>query len=172
MYGKLFESMYDGTLVEDWRALVTFQQMIILCDSNGFLTMSIKSLSARTNIPQDIISVGIKKLMKVDQHSLCNACGADSVDITFNEAMVRIELSPSKDRRFLPSSWPKLRLIVFERDRFVCQYCGDKAEKLECDHIIPWSKGGTDDLENLATSCAPCNRSKGAKLISEWRTDA
>lgn len=48
-----------------------------------------------------------------------------------------------------------------------CTYCGS-IEKIEIDHIVPLSRGGTHEPENLAPACRACNRSKGAKLLSEW----
>ncbi|MCK4274692.1 MAG: HNH endonuclease [Dehalococcoidales bacterium] len=36
---------------------------------------------------------------------------------------------------------------------------------LELEHIIPLSKGGTDELDNLTTSCFECNRGKGVSLL-------
>lgn len=65
--------------------------------------------------------------------------------------------------------WIKLRRTIFERDDFTCQYCGEKDSKLECDHILPVSKGGQTELDNLTTSCRSCNRSKGAKTIEGWQ---
>ena len=61
------------------------------------------------------------------------------------------------------------RFEVFARDAFTCQYCGRRPPEvvLECDHIHPQSKGGKDDLLNLITSCADCNRGKSAKVVSE-----
>jgi 5-methylcytosine-specific restriction endonuclease McrA len=44
-----------------------------------------------------------------------------------------------------------------------CVLCGS-AYKLELDHIIPWSKGGTHDEANLQCLCKPCNRKKSNKL--------
>lgn len=41
-------------------------------------------------------------------------------------------------------------------------------ERLEVDHIIPISRGGTNDISNLTTLCRSCNSSKGKKLYSEW----
>ena len=60
-----------------------------------------------------------------------------------------------------------LRFSVFERDGFTCQYCGEQPPSvvLHIDHILPVSKGGTNDPENLRTSCAACNGGKGAKDI-------
>ena len=54
------------------------------------------------------------------------------------------------------------RFEVFKRDGFICQYCGKTPPNiiLEVDHINPISKGGSDDINNLLTSCFECNRGK------------
>lgn len=64
-----------------------------------------------------------------------------------------------------------LRFEVFKRDSFTCQYCGRQTPQtiLEIDHIIPKSKGGTDDINNLITSCFDCNRGKGAVPLAVLR---
>ena len=58
----------------------------------------------------------------------------------------------------------KQRFSILKRDNFTCRYCGRKTPEviLEVDHIVPVSKGGTNDLNNLITSCRDCNRGKGA----------
>jgi len=63
----------------------------------------------------------------------------------------------------------RLRFDIFERDKFCCQYCGRMPPDvmLEVDHIIPVSKGGTNDSENMRTSCCDCNRGKATKIIGE-----
>jgi 5-methylcytosine-specific restriction endonuclease McrA len=55
------------------------------------------------------------------------------------------------------------RRAVFARDGWECQYCGCRSQ-LTVDHVIPRSKGGTSDWENIVASCAPCNRRKGDLL--------
>jgi hypothetical protein len=61
----------------------------------------------------------------------------------------------------------KIRFEVFKKDNFTCQYCGAKAPKVELhvDHIKPVSRGGTNELENLTTSCLPCNLGKGNREL-------
>jgi hypothetical protein len=65
-------------------------------------------------------------------------------------------------------AWLTLRAIVFARDHYTCRYCSISSVRLECDHVIPVSRGGKTKLENLVAACLPCNRSKGSKLLSEW----
>lgn len=59
-----------------------------------------------------------------------------------------------------------LRLRVFQRDGFGCLRCGsDDPDALRADHIVPESKGGPMEFDNLQTLCAPCNSWKGVKTI-------
>lgn len=66
----------------------------------------------------------------------------------------------------------KIRFEVFKRDGFKCQYCGKFPPDviLEVDHINPVSKGGTDDMNNLVTSCFDCNRGKKNIELSQVPT--
>lgn len=57
---------------------------------------------------------------------------------------------------------PDIRWAVWERDNYTCKWCGTR-KHLAVDHIIPESKGGTLDLDNLQTLCRSCNSSKGAR---------
>lgn len=47
-----------------------------------------------------------------------------------------------------------------------CVYCGAKATARE--HIVPLDGGGTNDIENIAPACKPCNSSKGTKPLLVW----
>lgn len=64
--------------------------------------------------------------------------------------------------------WIGVRKIVFKRDNYTCTYCGVMADKLECDHVIPLSKGGSNDMDNLTTACRTCNRQKKDKSVAEF----
>ncbi|TMC46721.1 MAG: HNH endonuclease [Chloroflexi bacterium] len=56
-----------------------------------------------------------------------------------------------------------VRQYVWQRDQGRCVDCGSK-EKLEYDHIIPVSKGGSNTERNIELRCERCNRSKGARV--------
>lgn len=72
----------------------------------------------------------------------------------------------------------KLFSEVFERDRHRCVYCGrdllvdfETFMMTEEDHLLPRSKGGLDELDNVVTSCAVCNGLK-ANYVPEFQPDA
>jgi len=69
VYGKVFESIYDGTLHGHWQAIVTMQQFIVLSDADGVVDMTPQSISNRTSIPLAIIEAGIEHLEKADPYS-------------------------------------------------------------------------------------------------------
>lgn len=88
---------------------------------------------------------------------------------------------PDQEHFRLPShEWWPLRWRVLRRDKFTCSYCGfsdpprgkdDLGRKatLCADHVIPLSRGGTNEESNLVCACLPCNSSKSDRLLWEWR---
>lgn len=60
----------------------------------------------------------------------------------------------------------KMRLSILSRDHYRCKYCGSTLN-LEIDHIIPISKGGKSEYNNLQTLCHRCNVNKGTDIIDK-----
>lgn len=57
---------------------------------------------------------------------------------------------------------------LFQRDQFMCAYCGKVGSKgLTRDHIIPLSKGGADSWLNCCSCCQSCNSVKGSATLEE-----
>ncbi|MEX2567161.1 MAG: HNH endonuclease [Cyclobacteriaceae bacterium] len=54
------------------------------------------------------------------------------------------------------------RINIFKRDSHSCQYCGS-GKNLTIDHVVPRSKGGKTNWQNLITACHRCNTQKGDK---------
>ncbi len=73
---------------------------------------------------------------------------------------------PVKHKR--KSMSKRTRFNVFKRDGFTCQYCGAHPPKvvLHVDHITPVVDGGGNDIDNLVTSCEPCNLGKGGVSLN------
>lgn len=59
-----------------------------------------------------------------------------------------------------------------------CTYCGvgfveqrGHPASYNCDHVVPVSKGGTNDRANLTAACRACNSSKRARSVEAWRRE-
>jgi HNH endonuclease/RuvB AAA lid domain len=95
-------------------------------------------------ITADIAEEVLKALPKLDKTNEINA--------NANNNAVEIQLG----RKGIPSH---VRIEVWRRDGGKCVKCGSR-EKLEYDHIIPVSKGGSNTARNIELLCEDCNRSK------------
>lgn len=70
------------------------------------------------------------------------------------------------------SRWEATRKKVLARDGYACVVCGEAANHV--DHIIPRSRGGSDDMDNLQAMCQTHNLKKGARTITRgtyWDTN-
>jgi 5-methylcytosine-specific restriction endonuclease McrA len=63
------------------------------------------------------------------------------------------------------------RKNIYARDKYRCQYCAGQfsQEELTCDHVIPRSRGGRTEWNNIVTCCVQCNRKKGGRTPDEAR---
>lgn len=71
-----------------------------------------------------------------------------------------------------PDRVPFTRMNLFLRDDFTCQYCGTKLppKDLTFDHVVPRSRGGGTNWENIVAACVPCNTRKGSRTDMRPRT--
>lgn len=62
----------------------------------------------------------------------------------------------------------KIRQLVFTRADHLCEYCcspmSHSLDPFNVEHIVPLSKNGTNELDNLACSCGGCNGHKHNKM--------
>ncbi|MGB3462975.1 HNH endonuclease [Rhodanobacter lindaniclasticus] len=51
---------------------------------------------------------------------------------------------------------------LFARDRHICMYCGEHFTRMELtrDHVMPISRQGKDEWENVVSACLACNLKK------------
>ena len=64
---------------------------------------------------------------------------------------------------FTLEQWEELK----QRYKYTCLACGKKEPNitLTVDHIIPLSKNGTSDINNIQPLCSSCNKSKKDRII-------
>ena len=64
------------------------------------------------------------------------------------------------------------RFNVFLRDRFKCQYCGEKFKVVDLtfDHVVPRCDGGETEWENIVASCWDCNMRKDSGRLKPIHT--
>lgn len=67
----------------------------------------------------------------------------------------------AKVQRSRGGNWSR-RAKAFKAVHIQCAKCGALAE-LECDHIVPKHRGGTDDYSNLQSLCKSCHANKTAQ---------
>lgn len=66
MFAKIFSSIYDSSIAEDWQTRIVFQDMLVLADKDGILDMTPTSIARRTNIPLRMVQDAIPKLEAPD----------------------------------------------------------------------------------------------------------
>lgn len=69
-------------------------------------------------------------------------------------------------------NWPKgLKNELMRRQNRICTYCGYRrmATSMDIDHMIPVSRGGSNEKSNLQVICRRCNLRKGQMTDGEFR---
>lgn len=88
---------------------------------------------------------------------ICGNC------VQLREVKVKIRRWKSKERK---EEFKKM----CEEYGNICPCCGEK-KKLTIDHIVPISKGGSDDIDNIQPLCSNCNNKKSNKHSTRYKKD-
>lgn len=80
--------------------------------------------------------------------------------------------SQRRHKRVREASGEKLTaeqwLQILEDFKYKCAYCGKSVDKLEKEHRVPLSRGGSHAIYNIVPSCRPCNQQKNVKTADEF----
>lgn len=66
----------------------------------------------------------------------------------------------------------ELKSYLLEKYQHTCQYCGGASgdHRLEWEHKIPKSRGGSDSVKNSTLACCTCNHTKDNLTPEEWHS--
>ncbi len=75
-----------------------------------------------------------------------------------------LKLTPTEVRRLYGK-------LLYGKQEGYCPGCEEheKFKNMDVDHIVPRTRGGTNDMANLQLLCRQCNSSKGDKTMEEWK---
>ena len=158
------ENMKDATI--DTRACRLFKSGKIQLRYNQLIK------EKQQNILKNVSNINSDLLSKVEKYKGDNETVIEFIENAIlkslpKEVLTQEELKEINRRRNIKDT---TRYSVLERAGFKCQCCGIKPLKnndviLHIDHIIPYSLGGSDNIDNLQVLCDKCNISKRNKFI-------
>ena len=64
-------------------------------------------------------------------------------------------------------TWSEFMRIA-RKFNYTCAYCGERPDRLDPDHVVPLSRGGSNSPSNILPCCLMCNASKNAMTLHEW----
>lgn len=140
---------------------------------NGRVTATVDFMSWQTaysrrsvqTITQELIDLGFLVYIGTAE------TGANTFRLDFEKLPVLSPPKPAWESLFVtPEQYEFYSGRSFDEDyappNYLCAYCGVKDPRTK-DHVIPKSRGGSDDLSNLVWACNRCNSKKGARTPEE-----
>jgi diadenosine tetraphosphate (Ap4A) HIT family hydrolase len=119
------------------------------------------------DIEGDLVRLNVGKLTFKERTQLKTACDQKIQEFLERRGLATwdyrlLELDPVPDT---------IRYEVLRRAGGKCELCGCSAKErpLHVDHIIPRSKLGSNDIENLQALCEKCNLAKGNRDATDFR---
>lgn len=126
------------------------------CRSKGWLPPSLKSRVENT-------LTWVRRLLSV--------CPVTAI----SQELVRFDLQKISNPEISGVMYQQGELAGYEVREYLltkfdrrCVYCGATDTRLEIEHVVPRSKGGSNRVSNLTIACHPCNQTKGNQDIKDF----
>lgn len=181
-FSQIYGHPYEDTMAEIWK-----WQLYIMPEKRDYSLNEVYENYAKHVLPfdkeptkwsfQNALGIGtgewvfkgnvydVKGLYSDDEIKLLILEDFDKERRYFEKLKVKFNETPSAEityeRQRIPES---VRIDVWRRDGGKCARCGSR-EKLEYDHIVPISKGGSNTARNIELLCEKCNRSKSNNVV-------
>jgi len=107
LYAKIFTQIHDSSLSEDYLARLVFMDLLLLCDEEGIVDITVEAVARRTNVPLDVVRAGIAKLEQPDPQSRSTNEGGRRI----------VRLDPGRDWGWRIVNYVQYRMIRTKQDR-------------------------------------------------------
>ena len=95
---------------------------------------------------------------KAERNAACRDYQKRNPEVFLVKRQKRRTAKTNAGGSFSAAEWKAL----CKKCKHLCLCCG-KRKKLTADHVVPVSKGGTSNIDNIQPLCGPCNSSKRDK---------
>ena len=137
------------------------------CEDGGLLPFSgIENIARRARVSLEEASEAMRIMEAPDPYSEFKTFEGRRVERTerdgwrlLNHEFYTVDPRPWSRRPYIRTA---IRRVVYERDGYVCVFCGSP-DRISLDHIVLYSMGGEDTVENLRVLCMPCNLKRPRK---------
>lgn len=127
------------------------------------------STPSRTHVTRQLESLESKSCIRIGDTNrdgtLYTITPPQNIPIVLEK--ISVATPPAEDDDYFTD--PARRREVYDRDDWICQYCGEKldAKNITLDHFVPQCAGGTHSKANLRTACLSCNSIKSGKAYED-----
>jgi hypothetical protein len=179
-YTKLFNSIITSTIwTEDDQTRLVWITMLALANQHGEIQASIPGLARVAGVSTEATEKAINKFLSPDAYSRTPDDEGRRIEVIsggwalLNHSKYRMMASKEDNKSANATRQQRFRLKKARNltgDKFDhCVYCGDDA--IGVDHIVPTSKGGTDESSNLVRACGRCNNHKSSRDLLQFLND-
>jgi len=92
----------------------------------------------------------------------CRGLVVLAIGLGIVEAFSGATAPAAKRSRSIPQD---VKIAVAVRDEGLCQHCGTSTGPMQYDHVIPYSMGGDNSVENIQLLCRRCNGAKSNRYV-------
>lgn len=159
-YGTYKVLIHDFSTIQSLHAnfsKIRFYSENILSSKTDFINERVEKVREK-NLREELKQEIIDKAEEKEEKEKLKQLRQEIIEELREEGL--IVSNNMKKREPVPQ---KVQDRVWNRDEGKCVKCGS-SEKLEFDHIIPFSKGGSNTYRNLQLLCEKCNREKSNKI--------
>ena len=136
----------------------------------GYVTQEMMAKNGRGGIYAELMpysdSEGMHNLCPFLNLGIFDQCGEYTKELKRVHKVAKKPNPYARRREWIPR---EVRCQVAAKANYKCRYCGQSARvvKTHVDHIVPISKGGSDDIDNLCLACEACNLKKSDKVYNK-----